>query len=136
MNALWYFGWLLYVAVCIALNWFNITIRGKKPIYFASNQWRIFFGLVFLILASAKDGFNGIDFAYPRTLIPYIPHAIYIVSSFYLFFDAGLNALRGKKWNYRGKSSGWLDRSSIVLYYVLKGIALIGVVVSSIILWR
>lgn len=132
----WYFGWILYIAICIVFNWFNITIREKKPVYFASNQWRAFFGFVFLILASAPDGFNGIDLAYPRTFIPYIPHAVYIISSFYVFFDAGLNWLRGKKWNYRGKSSGWLDRTKIVIYYTLKVIALAGLITSSIILWK
>lgn len=125
-----FFGWLLYIAACIYLNYFNITIRKKKPVYFASNQWRVFFGLVFLLIMSAQDGFNGIDFAYPRTMIPYIPHAVYILSSFYLFFDPGLNWLRGKRWNYRGKSSGYLDRSKIVFYYALKLVCLIGFVYS------
>lgn len=130
-----FFGWLVYIAACIVLNWYNITIRGKKPVYFASNQWRAFFGIIFLIIMSAQDGFNGIDFAYPRTLIPYIPHAVYILSSFYLFFDPGLNWLRGKRWNYRGKSSGWIDRSKIAVYYTVKAVALAGLVCSIIIIW-
>lgn len=127
--------WPLIIAATIWLNWYRIVKRGVKPHYFSSNYSRAFFGFVCLIIMSADDGFNGIDLAYPRTFIPYIPHGIYIWSSFYLFFDPGLSALRGLKWNYRGKSSGWLDRSKIIIYYSLKVICLIGLVWSIIAIW-
>lgn len=128
-------GWLLYIAICILYNYVKIKKWKINPRYFVSNQWRAFFGLVSLITMSAADGFNGWDPAYLSTWIPYIPNVVYILSSFYLFFDLGLNALRGKRWNYRGKSSGWLDRSKIVVYYSLKVLSLAGLIVSIIIIW-
>ena len=131
-----FFGWLLYIAICIVFNYVKITKYKIKPRYFVSNQWRVFFGLVFLIIVSAGDGFDGIDFAYPRTLIPYIPHMVYILSSFYTFFDLGLNGLRGKRWSYRGKDSGWLDKTKIVVYYSIKVVALIGLIISIIMIWK
>ena len=123
-----FFGWPLYVASCIVLNWYKIEKQKKRPVYFASNQWRIFFGLVCLLVMSAGDGFNGIDFAYPRTLLPYIPHAIYIWCSFGLFFDPGLNIARGKPIDYRGNSSGLLDPVlSRGMWWALKIVCLLGV---------
>ena len=131
-----FYGWQFTVIATIVLNWYRIDIRGLKPHYLSANYSRAFFGFVCLILMSAQDGSNGIDLAYPRTFIPYIPHMVYILSSFYLFFDAGLNGLRGKRWNYRGKSSGWFDRMKIVFYYTLKAICLAGLIVSIIVIWQ
>lgn len=131
-----FFGWLIIIAATIFLNWYRIKRRGLKPHYFAATWSRAIFGLICFIIMTADNGFNAPDFAYPVTLIPYLPHAVYIWSSFYVFFDPGLNALRGKRWNYRGKSSGWLDRSKIIFYYALKVICLIGFVTSIVVLWQ
>lgn len=131
-----FFGWIIYIALCILYNYKRIKIWKIKPIYLVSNIWRVFFGSVFLITMSAGDGFNGIDPAYPRTLIPYIPHAIYIASSFYLFFDPGLSWLRGLKWNYRGEDSGWMDSLKLAVYYTIKAMCLVAMVCSTVMLWR
>lgn len=131
-----YFGWVIYIASCVLYNYIRIVKWKKKPVYLASNQWRIFFGLLFLILMSSGDGFNGIDFAYPRTMIRYIPNAIFMLSSFYLFFDAGLNWLRGLHWDYRGEDSGWMDSFKMAVYYAIKIVCAIAYVSSTIILWR
>lgn len=122
-----FYGWILYIAVCIGINYIK-WLKHIRPRYLVSNIWRAFFGFVFLVIMSARDGFNGIDPAYPRTLLPYIPHAVYIVTSFYLSFDPGLNWLRGLSAFYRGKDSGIFDTMRIGFYYTLKVVCAIGLV--------
>lgn len=122
-----FYGWPVYIAICVLYNYVKIDIWKIKPRYFVSNTWRAYFGMVCLILMTIRDGF---DPAYLYTWVAAIPSIVYIASSFYLFFDLGLNALRGKKWNYRGKSSGWIDRSKIIFYYGLKCLCLTGLVYS------
>ena len=131
-----FWGWLIYIALCILYNFIEKIKKKKRPVYLASNIWRTYAGLSFLILMSSDDGFDGFDPAYPRTIIPYIPNVIYFMSSFYLFFDAGLNGLRKLAWDYRGSDSGWLDSMKIAFYHVLKGLCFIATVWSIIMLWR
>lgn len=118
-----FYGWIFYIIICMVYNYVKIDIFKIKPRYFVSNTWRAYFGLVALILMTIQDGF---DPATLRTWIPAIPPIMYIVCSFYLFFDAGLNALRGKEWDYKGDSSGWFDSFKYALYYVLKTVCAIG----------
>jgi hypothetical protein len=47
------------------------------------------------------------------------------VASFYLTFDAILNFWTGDKWNYQGKSSGYLDKLPMWAYLGLKVLCLI-----------
>lgn len=121
------FGWPVYIAICMVYNYIKIEKWKIKPRYFVSNTWRFFFGFVALILMTVHEGF---DPAYLSTWETAKIPSLYIGSSFYLFFDPGLNWLRGKRWNYRGKSSGWLDRSKIVFYYTLKVCCLAGFIYS------
>lgn len=79
---------------------------------------------------------KGFDPANLVTWIPALPNIVYIVSSFYLFFDAGLNGLRKLRWDYKGKSSGWMDSLGIAAYHVLKVICLAALITSIIMLWR
>ena len=127
-----FFLWPVIIAATIFL-WYRITVRKVKPTYFASNWSRGIFGAVCLILMTADSGFDPANLA---TWIPALPNIVYIVSSFYLFFDAGLNGLRKLAWNYRGSDSGWLDSMKIAMYHVLKVICLIALITSIIILWR
>ena len=129
-----FYGWLVIIAGTIVLNWYRITKRGLKPHYFSANYSRAFYGLVCLILMSARDGFDGLDLFVFYTWIPYIPNIIYIISSFYLFFDAGLNGLRGKPIDYQGKDSGYFDKLKKLLYYTLKGLCLATLIYTLVIL--
>ncbi len=128
-----FFLWPVIIAATIFLNWYRITIRKVKPTYFASNWSRGIFGALCLILMTADSGFDPANLV---TWIPALPNIVYIVSSFYLFFDAGLNGLRKLRWDYKGESSGWMDSLSIAAYHVLKVICLAALITSIIILWR
>src|SRR5688572_13631995 len=127
-----FFGWVLYIALCMVYNYVKIERFKIKPRYLVSNIWRVMFALVSLIVMSASDGFNGLDLAYFRTYIQYIPNFIFILSSFYLFFDAGLNWLRGKAIDYKGDDSGWTDSMKLAFYYALKALCFIAVIWSTV----
>ena len=124
-----FYGWPLIIAATIYLNWYRITKRHLKPYYFASNWSRAIFGAVCLILMTIDKGFDPANLA---TWIPALPSIVYIVSSFYLFFDAGLNGLHKLRWDYKGKDSGVLDKLPKPLYYVLKAVCLAALVLSTI----
>lgn len=47
------------------------------------------------------------------------------VASFYLVFDLALNAITGDKWNYQGKTSGYLDKLPMWAYIGLKVLCLV-----------
>lgn len=48
---------------------------------------------------------------------------------FWILFDLTLNKLRDKAWDYKGKTSGWLDSIAYKYYYPLKVLAFIGIFV-------
>lgn len=129
MRLFWigFWSWPAIIAITVSLNWYRITIRKKKPYYFASNWSRGVFGFACLVLMTVKDGF---DPAYLSTWLPAIPPIMYILSSFGLFFDPGLNIARGKEIDYEGKDSGWFDSLKKPLYYLVKAACAAGLVVS------
>jgi hypothetical protein len=56
---------------------------------------------------------------------------VFQMCTFWILFDLILNKLRGKKWNYIGGSdSSQFDKLKPVLYWFLKGLALICAIVS------
>lgn len=126
-----FYGWPVIIAATIFLNWYRITKRHLKPYYFASNWSRGIFALVCLVLMIPSFDPLG-SWASWITALPAI---VYICSSFYLFFDAGLNGLRKLRWDYKGESSGWMDSLSIAAYHVLKVVCLVALITSIIILW-
>ena len=133
--ALAYFGWLLYIVACFVFNYVKITKFKIRPRYFVSNQWRVFFGLVFLILLTVRKDFDpASNFFYQIWKVS--PEIVYIVSSFYLFFDLGLNGLRKLHWDYKGEDSGWADSMKLAFYYVLKALCFVALIWSTVILWR
>lgn len=123
MNLFWvgFIGWLVIIAATIGLNWYRIEKLRSKPHYFGSNWSRSIFGFACVVLMTADTGF---DPAYIDTWREAMPSAGYVGSSFYLFFDPGLNVARRKDLDYRGKNSGWLDKLPKLAYYVLKLITL------------
>lgn len=126
-------SWLLYIATCVGYNWYVIEKRKKRPNYPAAKRWRVFWGLVFLIWMNPSfDPAN--HFFYQ--ILKVFPSAVFIISSWYLFFDLGLNKARGLDWNYRGKDSGTLDASQLWVYYGLKILCAIALPISIIILMR
>lgn len=124
-------GWPLWIAFTIFLNWYRVTKRKLKPHYLSTTYSRVFAGFIFMVMIN-QDFDPANRFFYQMWKAA--PAIMYIWCSFYVFFDAGLNWLRGKRWNYKGKSSGILDRSKILLYYAIKILCLIGLIYSTYIL--
>ncbi len=105
--------WLIFVGLEILRNrW--MRKRGTKPIYFLS----------FLIRGGASI-IHASPVMQIETWREYWPILGFQVASFYLIFDFVLNALTGDRWNYQGKSSGYLDRLPMWAYLVLKGLCLV-----------
>jgi hypothetical protein len=117
--------WFIFIALEIARNYYMIVVKKTKPVYFQS----------FLIRGMAHVFVVGLFYdvtvpsywpsIYELIDLDYWPILLFHVTSFWLIFDPLLNLLRGKPWNYRGKTSGWLDRiPSHIIYWLLKVAAL------------
>lgn len=113
--------WFAFIMLEVARNFWMIQ-KGDKPNYLQS----------FILRGMAAIG-HGILYnpADPREWLPLL---IFQVASFYLIFDFVLNLLRGKHFDYQGKTSGWLDKLPKQFYYALKLVCLIALVCTSIIL--
>lgn len=127
-----FYGWPVIIAATIFLNWYRITKRHVKPYYFSSNWSRAIFGLACLVMM--VPGFDPLGNFH--SWITALPGIVYISSSFYLFFDLGLNAARKKHWDYQGEDSGWLDSLNIAMYNVLKALSFVSLIWSVIVLFR
>lgn len=134
MTTLPLIGWLLYIAYVVWFNYFKVEDRHKKPVYLNTNWARFIAGSIALISMTVKDDFDPLG--NPLTILAAWPAIVFIISSFYLFFDLGLNKARGKKWDYRGTNSGYLDKAKKWLYYSLKILCAIALPISTIILLR
>lgn len=130
-----FYGWTAIIAVTIFLNWYRITKRHMKPYYFSSNWSRGIFGAICLVLMTVDKGFDPANHFFYQ-LWKVAPEIVYICSSFYLFFDAGLNGLRKLRWDYQGETSGWMDSLSIAAYHIFKVVGLVALITSIIILWH
>jgi hypothetical protein len=114
-----FYGWILYLAYAIWFNYFRTDVRHVKPVYINANWARFIAGSIALICMTVKDGFDPATHFWQQ--LWNVRFVIgYITSSFYLFFDPGLNWLRGKKANYKGQHSGWLDSAKMWVYYAIK----------------
>jgi len=106
--------WFLFIFLEIFRNWYMIEWAKSKPIYFQSFILR---GWAHILICIFVYDVQGPSDWWPILLLH--------VSSFWLIFDPALNLLRGKKWYYRGTTSGWLDRMpSKVIYWLMKVAAL------------
>lgn len=116
---LFYFGfvgWIVFIAGEAYRNYWMPKRQGKRPNYLGNFMYRSFFGLVcFIMMNPDFDPLYDLRTVWQGRWI-----AGYQVSSFYLSFDPLLNAFMKRRWNYKGKNSGWLDKLSMGLYYSLK----------------
>ena len=88
--------WLLPIAGNV-----YIDRTGRKPNY-----------LIMFILRGMAAILHGILFN-PHNLYDYLPIFIFQITSFWIFFELGLNLVRGKHWLYYDKiekDSGVIDR--------------------------
>lgn len=130
-----FYGFLLYIAICISYQWFEIVKRHIHPVYFRSNWARFIFGSIALILMTVDKGFDPANhFLYQIWKVS--PEIVFILSSWGLLFDPGLNIARGKDIDYQGKTSGWLDKLPKWAWYALKAVCLVVFIISIIILLR
>lgn len=105
--------WILFIAFEIWRNR-RMRLKKEKPNYFKSFGIR---GMAAIVHGSAVVAVNDWSEA--------LPTIGFQVASFYLVFDFILNAITGDRWNYQGKSSGYLDRLPMWAYVGLKGLCLI-----------
>lgn len=126
-----FFGWMVIIVTTVWLNWYRITKRKLKPHYLSATYSRIFFGAICLFLMVPS-----LDPLTLRSWIPALPTVIYIVSSFYLLFDIGLNAARKKRWDYQGEHSGWLDSMKKAIYHTMKAVCFVALLWSIIMIWE
>lgn len=131
-----FWGWIAFIAASIYVHKFRIDKRGIRPNYFRTNWSRSVWALgCFGLLTS--NGWDSADFAYPVTLIPYIPHAVWMVSSFLFFFNPGLNIAREKPIDYRGAKSGWIDPIlTKTMWWIITLTCGVVMVYTTIVLWR
>ena len=124
--------WLAFIAFEIFRNYALIEWWKKRPRYDVSVVIRFAAGAVFLLKRHPEFDPAG-D---PSTIWPALVYFVFQFSSFYLLFDSILNILRGKVIDYRGANSGaYFDKCSWTRYYAWKGASVIGLIVSTYLLW-
>lgn len=127
-----FFGWLLFIAWEVRRNYRIIEVHKERPDYLNSFFVRVFFGFLSTALMCQTW-----DPGYWSTWIQAVPAIVYELSSFYLVFDVWLNIRRGKPWDYQGDNSGiFFDHLPKWLYYSLKVLCVIALVVSIVVLWK
>jgi hypothetical protein len=109
--------WLLYILLEVVTQWWLITYKKWKPIYINLFLLR---GMASIFHALLLELMGAIEL---NSMRDYLPVLLFQTTSFWILFDLGLNLLRGKKWYYKGKNSGWLDSLPPSIYYTLKIIA-------------
>lgn len=127
-----FFLWLVFIAWEVRRNYRIIEVHKERPDYLNSFGVRCFFGTLSLFLMC-----QSWDPGYWSTWIQALPAIVYELSSFYTVFDPALNIARGKPWDYQGKDSGMVfDKLPKWLYYSLKVLCVIALVVSIVVLWK
>lgn len=121
MKLLVIFIWLVYILSEVFVHEYIIEVKKKRPFYLHFFLQRgiasVLHGVLYLWLCFESYGVE-------TSIENYIPLFIFQATSFWILFDLGLNLLRGKKWYYKGKNSGWIDNLPPPIYYTLKIIAL------------
>jgi hypothetical protein len=116
------FLWFFYI---IGEAWYQ-GYRFRKDESYRPTYWmlwgaRIFASILHGISMQTKFEFYGWD--YPIVVG-------FQMCTFWIVFDIILNLRRGKKWHYIGGSdSSKFDRIAPIPYWILKAVALIGVVI-------
>lgn len=109
--------WILYILAEAKIQGYLIENKKWKPIYI---QLFIIRGMVAIVYGIFLD----------VTPEQYLPLLLFQITSFWIFFDLFLNFFRKKPWNYKGKTSGWLDKIPYIPYYILKLIAITVMILS------
>lgn len=107
--------WLIFIAIEIARNYYMIVIMKTKPNYLQSFIFRgiaaILHGAYMFDVIGTFDGVIDMSqFNVLELLGFWMPILTIQVCLFFVLFSPLLNLLRGMKWYYLGKESGWLDR--------------------------
>lgn len=124
--------WIVYIVLAVLCHYAWIMRMKKRPRYDVVVVVRFGAGAAFLLFRHPELDPLG-DLA---TIWPALVYGVFQFSSFYLLFDLILNLLRGKAWDYRGKNSGaYFDKGGWVRYYTWKVASLIGLIVSTYVLW-
>lgn len=109
--------WLIYILLEGYIQG-KLIKKGYKPIYL----------MVFLVrgIFSILQGGLILDVQYDTWQYPILLG--FQICSFYIIFDPLLNLFRKEKWDYEGKTSGYLDKLPKIWYYSLKLVCLFGAI--------
>lgn len=113
-------SWILYPIMEAIIQSYLIEEKNWKPNYLMLFTIRGMFSIVHGIIMNVEP--------YPWYDYPVV--VLFQCFTFWIVFDVVLNVLRGKEVEYRGKTSGWLDRLiPEFLYWTLKTLALAGAII-------
>lgn len=108
--------WFIFITLEAYRNWHVIEVQKSRPDYLQSFVIRGMAAVLHGIFMGVTEPSN------------WYPVLIFQVTSFWILFDPLLNIMRNKPLLYLGDpkkgSSGWLDRLPILVYWILKLIAL------------
>lgn len=129
-----FYGWIVCIGGDIWRNKWLIVNKKKDPSYWGNFLYRAWFGASCLfIMRQDLDPLGDLGSIWRAA-----PVMLYQVMAFYILFDPILNLWRKLPWDYRGKSSGWLDtffnKRDVKWYYAFKMACLILLVLSIIII--
>lgn len=148
-----YIAWSLFIWYEVNRNYRMIEVEKVRPNYWHSFGVRAFFGILGIATMIPSD-IDPVLCLYdlivdipqywrvsPLLVVPLIltnPIVLILIAettSFSLIFDPWLNKKRGRRWNYRGKNSGWIDKLKLGFYYAFKILCLLGFIYSTIMIW-
>lgn len=119
-------AWLGFIPLEANRNLTIIERYKERPNYLGLAGVRVFVGSICLFIMFPE--FNPLwDLSTVWDARWYITFEF---TSFYLGFDPLLSKKRGRRWNYKGKDSGFLDDLPMWAYVTLKALCVIGLIFS------
>ena len=121
------FTWLIYILAEAKIQHYLIETRKWKPNYIQLFIIRGMAGIIHGILIDVGSLSHMTGSLHEFQMWQYKMGATLIIfqcCSFWLIFDLTLNYLRNRPIDYRGKSSGWLDRLPYPVWLVGKFVAI------------
>lgn len=122
------YTWLIYILIEAKVQHHLIEKRRWKPNYL---QLFIIRGIVCLLWGSLIVRVGALsEYGLTQDLELWMykqasAYFLFATSSFWILFDLTLNFLRDRPWDYKGKTSGWLDKLPYPIWYSGKIVALV-----------
>lgn len=123
--------WVIYILLIeVPRNYYIIEVQKTRPDYLQSFIIR---GMVAIIHGAVWLDSNGVhdvsSLSVKELLLLWWPILSFQLASFFVLFPVLLNIFRNKKWNYRGKNSGFFSRLPNWIYWSIYVTCLIYLIV-------